>query len=88
MQMKRNGPWGSALAPQLHKAFLKEPIGEIWGKLRISTTSHGFLVWFGKIITFWLIAPTHSTPSPYLSLVAPFARSTMVVQGGGGDVTA
>jgi hypothetical protein len=37
--------WGFALAPQLCKAFSKEPIGGFWNKLCISTTSHGFLVW-------------------------------------------
>jgi hypothetical protein len=45
MQVKGNGPWVSTLAPQLCKAFLKEPVGGFWGKLWISTTSYGFLTW-------------------------------------------
>ncbi len=36
---------GSTLAPQLCMAFFKEPVSRFWGKLWISTTSHGFSAW-------------------------------------------
>jgi hypothetical protein len=63
LKMKRNMPWGSTLAPQLCKAFPKELIGGFWGKLWISTTSHGFLVYFSKTKMFCPFIPIHSTPS-------------------------
>jgi len=43
--MRRNRPWGSTLAPQLYKAVPKELVGGFWGKLWISTASHGFFFW-------------------------------------------
>ncbi len=43
--MKGNKPWGFALTPQICKAFPKEHVGGFWGKLWISTTSHGFSIW-------------------------------------------
>jgi hypothetical protein len=45
MQMRGNGPWGFAPAPQLCNPFFKELVGGFWGKLWISIVSHGFSVW-------------------------------------------
>jgi len=85
MQMKRNGPWGSTLAPQLRKAFLKEPIGEFWGKLRISTTSHGFLVWFWQ--NNYILA-NHIHPISPSFTCCTFCWVNYGGARGGGDVTA
>ncbi len=63
LQIKRNRPWGFALAPQLWKAFLKEPIGKFWGKLWISIVSHGFSIWTWHIKKNCPFTPTRSTPS-------------------------
>ncbi len=46
MHMRGKEPWCSTLAPQLGKEFVKKPVGGFWGKLWISTTSHGFSAWY------------------------------------------
>jgi hypothetical protein len=82
--MKGNMPRGFALAPKLCKTFPKEPIGGFWGKLWISTTSHGF---FSLVITEQKhFIHLHPPIPPHLLHVAPLVGLTMFLHGGG-DVT-
>jgi hypothetical protein len=81
--MKGNEPWGFALAPQLCKAFPKEPLGKIWGKLWISIVSHELLVWSWQN-SYILANHTHPFHPIFHLLHLLLGGSTMAVQRGGG----
>ncbi len=83
--VKGSRPWAFTLTPQLCLLFLKDFIGRFWGKSLSLIASHGFLIWHWQDKNF---AQSHPPTPSHPSHVALLANTTMLVQGGSGDVMA
>jgi len=59
---ERNIPCGSTPAPKLCKAFLEKTHKQILGQVMDLNCLTWIFSCLGRIVTFWLITPTHSTP--------------------------
>ncbi len=85
MQMKRNGPWvhtSTIIMQGIFKRTHRQILGQV---MDLNCFTWIFNLVLAKQLHF---GQSHPPIPPHLSLVAPFARSTMVVRGrGGGGVT-
>jgi hypothetical protein len=81
MQMKRNGPWvhtSTIIMQGIFKRTHRQILGQV---MDLNCFTWIFNLVLAKQLHF---GQSHPPIPPHLSLVAPFARSTMVVRGRGG----